>query len=54
VDTPQDLILVREIFNSLVKTRKPIQLKKIIKFLDKNPKLLAINSSMSNIKKDSS
>jgi len=54
VDTPQDLILVREIFNSLVKTKKPIQLKKIIKFLDKNPKLLEINSSMSNIKKGSS
>jgi len=53
VDTPQDLILVREIFDSLGKTGKPIQLKKIIKFLDKNPKLLEINSSISTIRKGS-
>ena len=53
VDTPQDLILVREIFDSLVKTRKPIELKKIIKFLDKNPKLLEINSNISTIRKGS-
>ena len=53
VDTPQDLILVREIFNSIVRTKKPIQLKKIIKFLDKNPKLLKINSTIPTVKKGS-
>ncbi len=54
VDTPQDLILVREIFDSLIKTKKPIQLEKIIKFLDKNPELLKINSNIHNMKKKSS
>jgi|TARA_B110000438_G_C15768408_1_gene630703 spore coat polysaccharide biosynthesis protein SpsF len=51
VDTPQDLILVREIFDSLIKSKKPIQLEKIIKFLDKNPELLKINSSIHYMKK---
>jgi spore coat polysaccharide biosynthesis protein SpsF len=51
VDTPQDLILVREIFDSLIKSKKPIQLEKIIKFLDKNPELLKINSSIHHMKK---
>jgi len=53
VDTPQDLILAREIYNALGKNGGPIQLKKIIKFLDKNPKLLEINSDISTVKKGS-
>ena len=46
VDTPQDLILVRKIYDSIIKTKKHIQLEKIIEFLDKNPDLLKINSNL--------
>lgn len=44
VDTPQDLWLARLIYAKLGKNGKPIQLEKIIKFLDKNPKIKKINS----------
>lgn len=47
VDTPQDLILVRIIFDALGNRVNPIPLKNIIKFLDENPELMKINSSLS-------
>jgi len=43
VDTPQDLIASRIIYQNLGNKKKPISLQKIIKFLDKNPKILEIN-----------
>ena len=44
VDTPQDLSVARLIYAALGKSDNPIPLKKIIKFLDKNPKIKKINS----------
>ena len=46
VDTPQDLSVARLIYENLGKEDKPISLKKIIKFLDKNPKIKKINSKI--------
>jgi spore coat polysaccharide biosynthesis protein SpsF len=46
VDTPQDLITSRIIYENLGNKKKPISLQKIIKFLDKNPKVLEINSDV--------
>lgn len=46
VDTPQDLWVARTIYDELGKNGKPIPLKKIIKFLDVNPKIKKINSDV--------
>jgi len=47
VDTPQDLWVVRIIFDSLCKDGKPIKLKKIIQFLDLHKDVSKINSNIS-------
>ncbi len=47
VDTPQDLWLARIIYEKLGNDGKPIPLKKIINFLESNPKIKAINSNVS-------
>ncbi len=46
VDTPSDLILVRKIMQHFKNSKQPKPLLKIIKFLDKNPKLKKINSDI--------
>lgn len=46
VDTPEDLIISRLIHRKLGKGRNPISLMKIIRFLDKNPKISEINSEI--------
>lgn len=46
VDTPQDLLVARLIYNSLGNSGKPIPLKRIIKFLDENPEVAKINSDI--------
>jgi spore coat polysaccharide biosynthesis protein SpsF len=43
VDNPEDLILCRAIYNKLKKNSPNISLKKIINFLDKNPKIANVN-----------
>lgn len=51
VDTPEDLILVRKIYDAVGDNGKPIPFKKIIKFLDKNPELILINADIPREKK---
>jgi N,N'-diacetyllegionaminate synthase len=46
VDTPEDLIITRLISKKLGNTKKIISLDKIIEFIDKNPEILKINSSV--------
>ena len=46
VDSPQDLWVARLIQKSIGKGGVPIQLKKIISFLDKNPNISRINSDI--------
>lgn len=46
VDTPQDLWVARIIHDELGKANKPIPLKKIIRFLDLNPRVKKINSNI--------
>jgi spore coat polysaccharide biosynthesis protein SpsF len=46
VDTPQDLIVARIIQEKLGKGNSIISLKKIIKFLDKNPNIKKLNSNI--------
>ena len=46
VDTPEDLIISRLIYKEFVNTKKIISLQKIIDFIDKNPEILKINSSV--------
>ena len=50
VDTPQDLLVARKIYEKLGKRGKPIQLKKIIKFLDQHPEIKKINSNLKHKK----
>ena len=45
LDTEEDHKLISEIYNSLYKT-KPIKLKDIIEFLEKNPELRELNSGI--------
>ena len=47
VDTPEDLIVARQIQKGLKIKKQPMSLLKIINFLDKNPKLKKINSEIS-------
>ena len=44
VDYPEDLIVVREVYKALKKENQLISIEDIITFLDKTPKLNAINS----------
>jgi N,N'-diacetyllegionaminate synthase len=46
VDTPQDLWVVRLIFQNLSKNNKLLKLESIIKFLDKNHEIKKINSDL--------
>lgn len=46
VDTPQDLIVSRLIHRKLGQNKNPISLYKIIRFLDKNSRILEINSDV--------
>jgi N,N'-diacetyllegionaminate synthase len=46
VDTPEDLLVARKIFEKLGKDDNPIPLKKVIKFLEKNPQIAKINSNI--------
>jgi len=46
VDTPQDLLVARLVHKSLGNKDKPISLKRIINFLDKNPQITKINSKI--------
>ena len=44
VDTPEDLLVARKIYEKLGKGDKPIPLKNVIEFLEKNPEVIDINS----------
>lgn len=46
VDTPQDLLVARIIYERLAINNKPIPLKKIIKLIEKNPTISKINSNI--------
>ena len=46
VDTPQDLLVARIIYNSFKKKKKLILLKDIIRYLDKNKEISKINSNL--------
>jgi N,N'-diacetyllegionaminate synthase len=46
VDTPEDLFVARTIFEKLGRGKKPIPLGTIIKFLDNNPNIAAMNSNV--------
>lgn len=46
VDTPQDLLVARIIYENLCKNGNPVPLTKVIKFLENNPQIAEINSSI--------
>ena len=46
VDTPEDLLVARKIYENLGSDFKPIPLKKIINFLEKYPNITEINSNI--------
>lgn len=46
IDTPEDLELMKKIFKKLYKPDKMISLQEIVKFLDKNKRLLKINEEI--------
>ena len=46
VDTPEDIIATRKIYDFLAKEPKPLKLNKIITVLQKNPDITKINSSI--------
>jgi len=46
VDTPEDLLVARNIYHSLATKNKPISLFKIITLLEKNPDILQTNSKI--------
>lgn len=46
VDTPEDLVVARTIYDKLGKNGKPIRLAAIVKFLDKNQTLIKMNSNV--------
>jgi len=48
VDTPEDLQVARKVYGVLGNNDNPIKLLKIIKFLEKNPKIKEINSDVEN------
>ena len=46
VDNPEDLLVARIIHVEIGKNDSPIELKKIIKFLDTHPEIIKINSNI--------
>ena len=46
IDTPEDLIVARIIYKKFGNNLKPIPLKKIIRYLDKNNSIMRINSDI--------
>lgn len=46
VDTPEDLLVARMIYDALGKKGKPIKLEKIINFLHDHPEIINVNSSV--------
>jgi spore coat polysaccharide biosynthesis protein SpsF len=54
VDTPQDIELIREIYKALYNPGEIIQIEEVIRFLDKHPELVAINSHImpKNVKRE--
>ena len=46
VDSPEDLIVIRKIYNAIGNKQKLLPLKQIINFLDKHPKIKKINSNI--------
>jgi len=46
VDTPEDLLVARKIYEKLGNDDCPIPLKKVIKFLEQNPQIATINSNI--------
>ena len=46
VDNPEDLLVARMIHEKIGKNDSPIELKKIIKFLDTHPEIIKINSNI--------
>lgn len=52
VDYPEDLLLVRMIYDELGKRNKPIPLERVIKFLDTHPKIAKINIDKKTIYHD--
>lgn len=46
VDTPQDLLVAKSIYQKLVSNGKPIPLEKVISLLQKNPEITLINSKI--------
>ncbi len=49
VDWPEDLIVMREIYAGLnLSPSKPLEFKRVIEFLDKNPKINSINNWISS------
>ena len=46
VDTPEDLLVARKIYENLGNDMKPIPLKKIVNFLEKYPNIIKINSDI--------
>jgi N,N'-diacetyllegionaminate synthase len=47
VDTPQDLLVARIVFQNISKNNELIKIKSIIQFLDSHPKIKEINSNIS-------
>jgi len=49
VDWPEDLIVMREIYKELkLKPNQPLEFRKVIEFLDKNPKINSLNNWISS------
>lgn len=46
VDTPEDLVVARKIYEKLGKRQTPISLKNVIEFLDNNPQIKDYNSNV--------
>lgn len=51
LDTPDDLVLLKEIYSCLYENEKPIEIKDVIKLLDESPDLLKINAHVKQKKK---
>lgn len=46
VDYPEDFKLVEQIYESLYRNQKPFKTREVLEFLDRNPQLLKMNSSL--------
>jgi spore coat polysaccharide biosynthesis protein SpsF len=49
VDLPEDLILMRRIYDALAAEGEPIPVRRIVQFLDANPEVRAINGSIETL-----